>query len=658
MHLEKVEIRNFRSIKDETILFDKHSCRVLIGKNETGKSNILKAIGCISSNYNIEENVLADKRIPSGAEETEMDSSVEFFFYLDAVGQKKVYSSLEKLFLCKDLPNTKLFKCNGKEFTLHEMILSEARGSVLVDLNKKEKSSFSKGFRSSDFQLVDGWIRIPEEETEIGVDGVMREKGNLEFFFKDDFLDLYEDLEGQHEDFGKPNTQDIESIEVDFDNAVCDFIDVSIPNVLYWHTLNDQVFYDDINIDQFIANPDSYPHFKDMCLLVPAFFNSTEDITRVFIERKAIGQLYHLFDKIQVSTTNKLKEIWGEGFLGNRVEIVEKGATVGITIREDVENSTRMVLASRSDGFKKFLKLLLSLSLKVGTKEIENTIILIDEAEIFLHPGSAECFRDELIKLSSRHNNTVVFSTHSPFMVDPNEDNIGRHLLVRKDREVTTVKKAVAGKYFAEELLWHSVGCGVIRALPPKTLLFEGWTDKVLFKNGVKNLTPEERKFLEPGPESKMAVAHAGGASHMRNAVPAFQAANSRVFIVCDSDDSGVNEKAYFQSVKLWGHDTFYTYLDLCGMEKQTAEDFVKHEKIEKAFDELKDKCALGSELKLECGTSAIMSKFNSIVTGVGVDKDYVSRYFKENIFNDLQPGDIKEEYKTILLALKEKITQ
>ena len=43
MKLQKIEIKNFRSIKEENIEL-KHNCLVFVGKNEAGKSNLLKAI--------------------------------------------------------------------------------------------------------------------------------------------------------------------------------------------------------------------------------------------------------------------------------------------------------------------------------------------------------------------------------------------------------------------------------------------------------------------------------------------------------------------------------------------------------------------------------------------------------------------------------------
>ena len=52
MQLDRVVIHNFRSIKDATIAFDQH-CRILLGKNEAGKSNVLKAIAAVFGEYEV-----------------------------------------------------------------------------------------------------------------------------------------------------------------------------------------------------------------------------------------------------------------------------------------------------------------------------------------------------------------------------------------------------------------------------------------------------------------------------------------------------------------------------------------------------------------------------------------------------------------------------
>ena len=50
MKLDRVEIKNFRSIQDIKIDFDP-PCRVLVGINESGKSNILNALALLGDDY-------------------------------------------------------------------------------------------------------------------------------------------------------------------------------------------------------------------------------------------------------------------------------------------------------------------------------------------------------------------------------------------------------------------------------------------------------------------------------------------------------------------------------------------------------------------------------------------------------------------------------
>lgn len=58
MELKEIQIKNFRSIKDEKISFN-HNCLVLIGKNEAGKTKVLKAIASLFGLYEVSDR---DKR--------------------------------------------------------------------------------------------------------------------------------------------------------------------------------------------------------------------------------------------------------------------------------------------------------------------------------------------------------------------------------------------------------------------------------------------------------------------------------------------------------------------------------------------------------------------------------------------------------------------
>jgi AAA15 family ATPase/GTPase len=55
VELKKVHIKNFRSIEDAIINFEKLDCRILIGENDCGKSNILHALSLLTIDKEIEQ---------------------------------------------------------------------------------------------------------------------------------------------------------------------------------------------------------------------------------------------------------------------------------------------------------------------------------------------------------------------------------------------------------------------------------------------------------------------------------------------------------------------------------------------------------------------------------------------------------------------------
>lgn len=61
MHLKYCEIKNFRSIKELKIGFE-NNFQILVGLNEAGKSNILKAMSFIKSNIVPEDDDVRDPR--------------------------------------------------------------------------------------------------------------------------------------------------------------------------------------------------------------------------------------------------------------------------------------------------------------------------------------------------------------------------------------------------------------------------------------------------------------------------------------------------------------------------------------------------------------------------------------------------------------------
>ncbi len=87
MKLNRVEIKNFRSVKNTTISFEP-ACRVLVGINESGKSNILNALAFLGEDYKPVKKDDLREALPD--EDLIDESHVRFIFKFEKPGMHPV----------------------------------------------------------------------------------------------------------------------------------------------------------------------------------------------------------------------------------------------------------------------------------------------------------------------------------------------------------------------------------------------------------------------------------------------------------------------------------------------------------------------------------------------------------------------------------------
>lgn len=148
-----------------------------------------------------------------------------------------------------------------------------------------------------------------------------------------------------------------------------------------------------------------------------------------------------------------------------------------VLIEDQDDRKGKYKMDQRSDGFKQFISILLSLSIESNTKLLENKIILLDEPETHLHPSGVRYLRDELLRISE--NNTVLISSHSIYLVD--KLNIDRHFKVEKTKSITSIKQIDKDNPYEEEVIYEALGTSVYEHIEPNMLVFEGKTDKDIF---------------------------------------------------------------------------------------------------------------------------------------------------------------------------------
>lgn len=199
--------------------------------------------------------------------------------------------------------------------------------------------------------------------------------------------------------------------------------------------------------------------------------NRAEEL-KIF-DKGASAKVEELFPGIQVKLhvpTPEIKEVFKNGTL----KIYENGLGRELSsYGHGTQRSVQMALVQHLAEVK-----------KGNNNRITNTLLLIDEPELYLHPQAVEQIRSAL-KILSKNGYQVLFTTHSPQMI-PSED-VKYTLLIRKNEEgtyartrlISAVEEVETNKVSQFELLFSLENSNQI-LFSEQVILTEGKTEKRL----------------------------------------------------------------------------------------------------------------------------------------------------------------------------------
>lgn len=191
-------------------------------------------------------------------------------------------------------------------------------------------------------------------------------------------------------------------------------------------------------------------------------------------------QVFELDNKL-LEFSNKLKNLWGQLKLRFRSNVTSESIVLEIgEIGKDCYEARTTPPEMRSRGFKWYLAYLITLEY-LGQKE--NTILLLDDPAVFLHEKGQKDFLKTLEEVSKKAQ--IIYSTHLISLFD--EKNLDRILLVKRDKENesdTIVNRPWSNKI--ENIMapvYHSLGVDKLIFENIKNVLFvEGVSDKFVFE--------------------------------------------------------------------------------------------------------------------------------------------------------------------------------
>lgn len=625
MRLNRAEITNYRSIKEESVKFDS-SCRVLVGINESGKSNVLRALSMLSPKYSTQP---SDERQSLPDESDTPDKArIRFVFDLSKSDQDTITETLHKTIKLGE--SAKATNDGTKDYTLKQMVRLHTEGLYDVDIRQSKK--FARYWTlSNTFTLVGEWKKpskaCPEDATYTDTEGKTVTIKELQLI----------KMSPEHSDIPAEYLTDasVEDIKSAIGSAVCSYTKDNIPTVIFWEYSDKDLLPTQVSLAKFTENPDNFIPLKNMFNLA-GITNIAEDVEAA--KTRGITVLDNLLQRVAKRATEYLAEVWQE-YKDVKFKLQLNGTNIMCVVSE--ENSFRF--QDRSDGFKKFIAFLLGVSTTSHTDLLTDALILIDEPETGLHPSGARYLRDELLKIAKK--NLVVYSTHSIFMIDRHQ--IDRHLIVTKKREVTQLAVADEGNVVHEEVIFNAINYSTFEHLNEYNLLFEGRWDRVLFQTYTKTY---EKAFFK-----NIGAVHGRGVSTFRALVPTLELAERKAVVISDNDNPAKNaQKDYNQ---LGYESEWKTYKDISSScTAITGEDFLNSEYLADKFNTLcsanglsltVDATALPSNNRLDY----LKRQLSTVRNQDEVKADLSD--LKEKLFKNLKKSNIEGRYADFVNDVK-----
>ncbi|KAB2917762.1 MAG: AAA family ATPase [Bacteroidetes bacterium] len=575
MELKSITIKNYKSIKEITIPIDsygegdnKSSTTILVGLNESGKSSILDIINASQTEFST---IVFSDSFHKGSNEEESP-------FIDVCIELKIID--RNFFEAGLLQKYPLFKILGATFKVK---------NVSQSIWKSEKENFGKKY-------------LADFETNITY---------AKYALLDSEIITITDLIATH---GLPQNSSRESIEksiptvsflskeileklitAQFENV----FETKIPKIQLWKPKKSFLIDEDIDLLSFM---------NDTSLSIPLrnIFHINGDGTDEKIKHQIEKALKKIENKAQLenslskSITAFINNAWKEHKINIKVRI--EGNICNVFV-EDKDTEDRFYnMSQRSDGFKQFVSLLLTLSTSSSSNTLSNNIILLDEPETHLHPSGIKYMRDEILKIGK--NNHVIVATHSHYMIDTLTPE--RHFIVSKEKMQTKIEQVDKNiSTLEDQVLVKAFGINVFKELLPQNILVvEGGDDKSIISHCFKLLHENFSCGIKP----------AGGASKVRNVMALLADEQVDALALFDDDEDGRREKSeILKNFKgIYTTKNIYTLKDILSElpHKSTIEDLLPNDFVKEFFEkEMKQDFDLPAEepilnkIKNQCKT-------------------------------------------------------
>ncbi|MCH4561085.1 AAA family ATPase [Mesorhizobium jarvisii] len=194
--------------------------------------------------------------------------------------------------------------------------------------------------------------------------------------------------------------------------------------------------------------------------------------------RDQLDKRSYQLNAASVRLTNEIKRVWNPNPAraeADRLRVTADGQYLKVVVEDDL--GVEIELDQRSEGFQWLVSFFIVFFSETNGAH-KNAILLLDEPGLSLHALKQRDFRETVSRLAA--DNQTIYSTHSPFLVGPDELDIVR-VVEMTDRKIgTKVHSTVTADDPAALLpLQEALGYDLAQSLfaQQRNLILEGLTD-------------------------------------------------------------------------------------------------------------------------------------------------------------------------------------
>jgi len=290
--------------------------------------------------------------------------------------------------------------------------------------------------------------------------------------------------------------------------------------------------------------------------------------------RDQLDKRKYQLNAASVQLTNEIRSVWKPSSIrpeADRLRMDADGQYLKVVVEDEL--GVEIELDQRSEGFQWLVSFFVVFFAESADKH-ENAILLLDEPGMSLHALKQREFRETITKLAAK--NQTLYTTHSPFLVGPNELDFVR-VVELNDRSVgTKVHTTVTSSDPAALLpLQEALGYDLAQSLfaQQRNLILEGLTDE-WYLQGVSALLADSGQVTL---NEKIALITAATAGKVVYFATILHANKLKVAALLDSDNAGDAAANQDNLVHKLGHKGILRTRDYAqGVAKAEIEDLLR----------------------------------------------------------------------------------